>query len=567
MKRPSSLKAGVATDPGQRRTNNEDLAFVNEREGLFAVVDGVGGEVAGEEAARTAVEAIQFRFKDPGGDTEERIREAIALANNRIFQATQARPELTGMACVLTLAVVEGRTVTVGHVGDSRLYRIRAGRMEKITLDHSPIGEREDRGELSEAEAMSHPRRNEVYRDVGSEPHQPGDAGFIEIFRTSLPPDAAIVICSDGLTDMVPREEMLRIVEEYDKDPQRIAQSLVDAANEAGGKDNITVVFVPGSDFASANGRSTTRRMGPMAAKGPRGGRTAPVAKAAGPAVPVTPVRPQPAADLPPVRRTPELFSPPPPRSRFRRIPIWMLVLAGVGVIGATLYFLRDRAPEVGLHLGPAALHVGKGQKYASITAALGDAQDGDSIYVAPGVYSENVLLKSGVALISAKPREAEIRSRGTALNGQTVTGVVISGFRILPDSTNTLQIGLLARDSAIEIDDSELSGASDAGVVIQGNSTARLSKNFIHENVKAGVRVESASVPDMQGNRICDNGLDIDPASALATDANITGPCSGKKEVRKETSSPAKGTEKSHSTDKPRPSGESGAKKGRHHE
>src|ERR1700679_2057539 len=175
MRRSSLLKAGVATDPGQRRTNNEDLSYVNEREGLFAVVDGIGGEVAGEEAATTAVEAIQFRFKDPGGDTEERIREAIALANNRIYQATQERPELSGMSCVLTLAVVEGRTVTIGHVGDSRLYRVRNGRMEKITLDHSPVGDREDRGEITEAEAMSHPRRNEVYRDVGSEPHQPGD--------------------------------------------------------------------------------------------------------------------------------------------------------------------------------------------------------------------------------------------------------------------------------------------------------------------------------------------------------------------------------------------------------
>ena len=94
MRRPSPLKAGVATDPGQRRTNYEDLAFVNDREGIFAVVDGVGGEVAGEEAARMAVEAIQFRFNDPGGDTVERIREAIALAINRIFQASQARPEL-----------------------------------------------------------------------------------------------------------------------------------------------------------------------------------------------------------------------------------------------------------------------------------------------------------------------------------------------------------------------------------------------------------------------------------------------------------------------------------------
>jgi len=546
------LKAGVATDPGRRRTNNEDLAFVNEREGIFAVVDGVGGEVAGEEAARTAVEAIRFRFKDPGGDTEERIREAVALANNRIFQAAQARPELTGMACVLTLAVIEGRTVTVGHVGDSRLYRIRDGRMEKITLDHSPVGEREDRDELTEAEAMSHPRRNEVYRDVGSEPRQPNDPGFIDIFRTSLPPDAAILISSDGLTDMVPREEMLRIIGSYSKDPQRIAQALVDAANEAGGKDNITVVFVPGSAFASANGGSTTRRMVSGPTKGLRG--------AAPETAPVT---------MPPVstpaqaRIALENFAVPQQISLWRRIPVWMPILAAVVVVAGVLYWLRDRTtPEAGLHLGPATLQVGKGQEYSSITAALAAARDGDSIIVAPGVYPENVLLKSGVAVLSAKPGEAEIQSSGTALNAQTVAGVRISGFRIKPDLTNTLQIGLLARDSALELDNSEIVGASDAGVVIQGNSTARLSKNFIHENVKSGVRVESASVPAMQGNRICDNGLDIDPASPLAADANLTGPCSGKKDA-KETRTPAR----SHSPEKARPSGESGARRGRRHE
>ncbi len=547
MRRPSPLKAGVATDPGQRRTNNEDLAFVNEREGIFAVVDGVGGEVAGEEAARTAVEAIELRFQDPGGDTEERIREAIALANNRIFQATQAKPELKGMACVLTLAVIEGRTVTVGHVGDSRLYRIRDGRMEKITLDHSPVGEREDRGEITEGEAMSHPRRNEVYRDVGSEPRQPNDPGFIEIFHTSLPPDAAILISSDGLTDMVPREEMLRIIGSYGKDPQRIAQALVDAANEAGGKDNITVVFIPGRAFASASGSSTTRRMGSVATNAP--------SVAAPAAAPVT---------MPPARKPLESFPIPEQISPRRRIPVWMPILAALVVVAvATLYWLHGHTtPEQGLHLGPATLQVGKGQQYSSITAALADARDGDSIMVAPGVYPENVLLKSGVAVISAKPGEAEIQSSGTALNAQTVAGVRISGFRIKPDLTNALQIGLLARDSALELDNSEIVGASDAGIVIQGNSTARLSKNFIHENVKSGVRVESASVPEMQGNRICDNGVDIDPPSPLAADANVTGPCSGKKDV-KETRGPAR----LRSAEKAPPSGGSGARKRPRHE
>ena len=240
-----------------------------------------------------------------------------------------------------------------------------------------------------------------------------------------------------------------------------------------------------------------------------------------------------------------------------------MPILASVLIAAAILYLFRDRAPEVGFHLGTATLQVGKTKQYASISAALAVARDGDSIVVAPGIYSENVLLKSGVALISAKRGEAEIQSRGTALNAQTITGVRISGFRIGPDATNTLQIGVLTRDSALEIDDSEIFGGSDAGVVIQGNSTVRLTKNLIHENIKAGVRVESASVPDMQGNHICDNGVDIDPASPLATDANVTGPCSGKKEVRKETSSPVKPAH----TEKARPSGESGTRKGRRNE
>jgi len=529
MRRPSPLKAGVATDPGQRRTNNEDLSYVNEREGLFAVVDGIGGEAAGELAAKTAVEAIHIRFKDPGGDTEERIREAIALANNRIFQATQARPELTGMSCVLTLAVIEGRTVTIGHVGDSRLYRVRNRRMEKITRDHSPVGEREDRGELTEAEAMSHPRRNEVYRDVGSEPHQPGDPGFIDIFRTSLPPDAALLISSDGLTDMVPREEMLRIVETYEKDPQPVADALVAAANAAGGKDNITVVFIPGSAFASANGHSTTRRMGPAATGAARGAVTQPG----------TPAGPE-------------------PKPLLRKTSVWLPGFAAVLVLAAVAFWWRSRATEPGLHPAAVILHVGPGQQYPSITAALADARDGDRIVVAPGIYAENVSLKSGVALVSAKSRQAEIQARGTALDAETITRARVSGFRIGPDSTNTLEIGLLARDAELEIDDSEISGASDAGVVVQGNSTATISNNLIRGNKEAGVRVESSTAPDMQGNRICDNGRDIDPASALASDANTTGPCV----VRQET-----GGAKSRPTGKVRPSGESGLKKGRRHE
>jgi PPM family protein phosphatase len=510
---------GVATDPGKQRSNNEDLPYVDEEQGLYAIVDGMGGEAAGEEAAKAAVEAIQSRFEDPGGDTEERIREAIALANNRIYQIAQENTEQRGMACVLTLAVIEGRTVTVGHVGDSRLYRIRNGRMEKITPDHSPVGEREDRGELTEVEAMAHPRRNEVYRDVGSELHQPNDPGFIDVLRTSLPIDAAILLSSDGLTDMLTRDEMLRVIQTYDGDPQRIARELVKAANNAGGRDNITVVFIPGSNFARANGHSTTRRMGIASpadrkrAKTPRRGRSRQPSKS-------SPQDPS----LVTTETWAEEDDSTPPR---RRIPRWTIVLASVLILaGGAFALLQSRWAGPRFHLGPAKLRVGHGLEYASIAAGLAAARDGDSVVVAPGVYAENVLLKSGVALVSAQPRKAEIHARGTAVDAQAITGARVSGFRISPDSSDTLQIGLRARDAALKIENSEISGATDAGVVIEGDSTVELANNFVHGNAKAGVRVDSPNPPALEGNRICDNGQDIVPAAPLASAANSTGAC-----------------------------------------
>ena len=165
----------AATDQGPVRPNNEDRVYADESRGIFLVVDGMGGHEAGEHAAEIAVETIRTRLERQTGAVEQRIREAIALANNAILNAASENPAWKGMACVLTLAVLDGDRFTVGHVGDSRLYQVRAGTIQKITHDHSPVGEREERGELSEAEAMRHPRRNEVFRDVGSESHDPDD--------------------------------------------------------------------------------------------------------------------------------------------------------------------------------------------------------------------------------------------------------------------------------------------------------------------------------------------------------------------------------------------------------
>jgi len=251
------MNAGAASDRGLLRESNEDRYWVDAERGRFLVVDGLGGHAGGELAAQTAVDEIRDALTASDGPGAERVRGAITRANNRIFEIAERNPELAGMACVLTLAVVEDDEITVGHVGDSRLYLVWHGAIRKLTPDHSPVGEEEDAGELTEQEAMRHPRRNEVFRDVGSRSHAAGDPDFIEVRVFPFHPDAAILLCSDGLTDQLTSAEVREIVDRYSGDPASVALNLVDAANQAGGKDNITAVFVAGPEF---RGRTRTTR-------------------------------------------------------------------------------------------------------------------------------------------------------------------------------------------------------------------------------------------------------------------------------------------------------------------
>jgi PPM family protein phosphatase len=267
-------RSGVATDTGLVRASNEDRYWIDDENGTFLVVDGVGGHAAGETAAETAVEVIREELQDANGAAEDRVRRAIAAANNRIYAIARDSDELRGMACVLTLAVVDASEMVIGHVGDSRLYLIWNGAIRKLTPDHSPVGEGEDAGELTEEQAMLHPRRNEVFRDVGTRPHAAGDDGFIEIRRCHFKPEAAFLLCSDGLSDVLPSVAIRDIVERYQGDPAQVARELVEAANEAGGKDNITALFVAGKEFrprmreARARHATTRMRAAPAAAPG-----------------------------------------------------------------------------------------------------------------------------------------------------------------------------------------------------------------------------------------------------------------------------------------------------------
>ncbi len=260
MKMLAAWRIAFASDPGLRRTVNEDRVLADELHGVFLVVDGLGGHAAGEMAAETALRIIQERAASlaASSEVENAIREAIAEANNRIFQLAGENPDWQGMACVLTLAVAQEDRVTVGHVGDSRLYLAWNGKLRKLTSDHSPVGELEDRGELAEEDAMRHPRRNEVFRDVGSNFRQPDDPQFIDTKTFLFRSDAALLICSDGLTDVLTAEQIGAVIDDFDGDPENTVRRLVDAANEAGGKDNVSVVFVAGPEFSGAGSHALT---------------------------------------------------------------------------------------------------------------------------------------------------------------------------------------------------------------------------------------------------------------------------------------------------------------------
>ncbi|MFN7995693.1 MAG: protein phosphatase 2C domain-containing protein [Bryobacteraceae bacterium] len=254
----SKWKSGAATDRGLVRGSNEDRHWIDDDNGVFLVVDGVGGHAAGEIAAQTAVDTIRRELSSAQGSAEDRVRLAITKANNEIYEMAHDCEQFSGMACVLTLALVDDDQLVIGHVGDTRLYLVWNGSLRKLTSDHSPVGEDEDSGELTEEQAMLHPRRHLVFRDVGTHPHRAGDDDFVEVRRCHFKPDAAFLLCTDGLSDLLPSATIREIVGRYDQDPEHVAAELVQAANEAGGKDNVTALFVAGSEFRGRAGPSWT---------------------------------------------------------------------------------------------------------------------------------------------------------------------------------------------------------------------------------------------------------------------------------------------------------------------
>ena len=245
------------TDAGKVRQNNEDALLVGdgEDETLFVVADGIGGFEAGEVASSLAVEVLRDLRPDRSFET------AIAEANRRILAAGRTDEKLSGMGTTV-VAIRFGGTqrepmAEVAHVGDSRAYLLRGGEMNPITEDHSLVAELVRSGDLTRDQAAEHPQKNLITRALGADEN-------VDVDTTVLPIEAGdrVLLCSDGLSDMVPEARISEISLNSSEDPERAARSLLAAALDAGGNDNITVIVVDVKEQAPPPRRVRRRREG-----------------------------------------------------------------------------------------------------------------------------------------------------------------------------------------------------------------------------------------------------------------------------------------------------------------
>jgi serine/threonine protein phosphatase PrpC len=480
MRTLRAVNAAGDTDPGLKREVNEDRFHFDVSRGLFIVIDGVGGQAAGGKAADVALSMLRTRLERETGAVVDRVREAITIANNEIYRVAQLRPEWSGMACVLTVVVVDDQRAIVGHVGDTRLYKIHRDRIEKVTHDHSPVGEREDSNEISEFAAMHHPRRNEVYRDVGSELHQLADPDFIEVHEIPFELDCALLLCSDGLTDLIESSSISQVVRQRAGQPHQVVKALIEAAKVSGGKDNVTVVYVEGEQFAPKGSSSGEARSDRMPAGNGRQGRQ----------------------------------------------------LALVALLFLVITFALFRQPWASLDwpvIPPSISNAARTivQPNTSIASVLERAEPGSEVVVEPGEYRERVVLRNGVRVVSRVPRSAIIRLPGTASEAdpaviaEGITGAEFVGFRIVGDASTPLGTGLLVRHSELSVVDVEVTGALNVAVDLSDGARIGLVASDIHDNPGAGLAVRSGASPRIAHNVFIRNGMSERVPAAVIVEAD----------------------------------------------
>jgi protein phosphatase len=254
-----TLELHSAVDTGRARSNNEDSVALDEGASLAVLADGMGGYNAGEVASQMATSFVSTELgrwlREAGaGASDHDVRRAMDIcvdnANRAIFNAANSNPQYTGMGTTLVMAVFRGQHLFVGHVGDSRAYRLRAGRLQQITRDHSLLQEQIDAGLISSEQAAFSVNKNLVTRAVGVE-----DTVLLETHHHEVSGGDLYLLCSDGLSDMLDDATIAQLLQMHDS-LETTAAALVAAANEAGGKDNISVILIRAAGSSAGTGRS-----------------------------------------------------------------------------------------------------------------------------------------------------------------------------------------------------------------------------------------------------------------------------------------------------------------------
>jgi serine/threonine protein phosphatase PrpC len=264
-----SVSAFGLTDVGRKRRHNEDAYLLDAERGLFVVADGMGGHAAGEVASRITVESIQeyiaatdeqqesswpFGFNSRVSLEGNRLTTAVEKANEKVMRAVQNRPELKGMGTTVVAALFDAERATLVHVGDSRAYLFRDGELRRLTDDHSWVQEQVNAGILSEDEAKSHPLKNVVTRALGGAAHV-----SVDLIEVPVRPGDRFLLCSDGLTGMVPDEDLFAHFRS-EGDLEKTVRQLVDMANDRGGVDNVTAILVEVETDAVDKGEGRARK-------------------------------------------------------------------------------------------------------------------------------------------------------------------------------------------------------------------------------------------------------------------------------------------------------------------
>lgn len=237
------------TDVGLKRNSNQDFVYASDQKvgrlpSLLIVADGMGGHAAGDLASRVCVETAVSSIEGSGQtETIPILAEAVQKANRAVLKKAAEKPEYAGMGTTIVAAVIDGNTLYVANVGDSRLYLIDDDRIDQITLDHSLVAEMVRSGRISPEQMRNHPEKNIITRAVGGEENVEAD-----FFDVGLHKGDVVLLCSDGLTNMVEDEQIFRIVRR-EKTLRDAGQKLISAANSAGGRDNISVVLARLTDL------------------------------------------------------------------------------------------------------------------------------------------------------------------------------------------------------------------------------------------------------------------------------------------------------------------------------